>query len=303
MARQLAGRPDWLPYEEYPFQDRFIDLDGHTIHYIDEGSGPLLLLVNSGMWSFLWRDVIVRLRDRFRCVTLDFPQAGLSVGRKDYRPTVQGNSEVLERFVRALDLHDMGMVVHDLGGPVGLGVAARHPDLFRALVVSQTFGWPLEESPKIVRRLKLFTSAPARFFAVYLNALLRPTAATSFGIGRHLSRAGKRAFLGPFRSLEARRTMLMQIRRALDSREHMQGIKRALETTLNDLPLLVLFGSRNDPVGWSERWRRTFPRSRKVVIDGAFQFPQNYDPDGFAAAIASWWDEDVVPSLPRTAAR
>jgi len=45
MARQLAGRPDWLPYEEYPFQDRFIDLDGHTIHYIDEGSGPLLLLV------------------------------------------------------------------------------------------------------------------------------------------------------------------------------------------------------------------------------------------------------------------
>lgn len=44
------------------------------VRYINEGSGPALLFVNASRWSFMFRDVIVRLRGQFRCLALGFPE-------------------------------------------------------------------------------------------------------------------------------------------------------------------------------------------------------------------------------------
>ena len=52
-------RPDWLDGELYPFEDRWAEVDGSTVHYVDEGDGPpLLMLHGNPTWSFTWRDVI-----------------------------------------------------------------------------------------------------------------------------------------------------------------------------------------------------------------------------------------------------
>ena len=73
------ARPDWVPGDLYPFQDRWADIDGNLVHYIDEGSGPSLLLLNGNpSWSFGWRDVVLGLRHRFRCIAPDYPGFGLS---------------------------------------------------------------------------------------------------------------------------------------------------------------------------------------------------------------------------------
>jgi pimeloyl-ACP methyl ester carboxylesterase len=76
--RPATSRPEWLPWSAFPFQSRFRDIDGKRIHYLDEGSGPALLFVSAGQWSFMFRDVIMRLRGKFRCLALDFPGSGLS---------------------------------------------------------------------------------------------------------------------------------------------------------------------------------------------------------------------------------
>ena len=73
---------------QWPFRlRRFVydrpDSESIGLHYSDEGSGPALVLVHAGMWSFIWRDTIAALRDDFRCITLDFPGAGLSDGGRD----------------------------------------------------------------------------------------------------------------------------------------------------------------------------------------------------------------------------
>lgn len=47
-----ADRPAWVPEALYPFADRFAS----GLHYVDEGSGPpLLLLHGNPTWSFLYR--------------------------------------------------------------------------------------------------------------------------------------------------------------------------------------------------------------------------------------------------------
>jgi len=78
-------RPGWVRDDLFPFRSRFTEVDGHLIHYVDEGSGPVLLLLHGNpTWSFVYRDAITRLRDRFRCIAPDLPGFGLSAPAAGY---------------------------------------------------------------------------------------------------------------------------------------------------------------------------------------------------------------------------
>jgi haloalkane dehalogenase len=67
------------------------------------------------------------VRGQFRCLTLDFPGCGLSPDAPGHDHSVLANARILEAFIDALDLQDITMVVHDVGGPVGLLVATGRP--------------------------------------------------------------------------------------------------------------------------------------------------------------------------------
>jgi pimeloyl-ACP methyl ester carboxylesterase len=131
--------PERIGHEIASVTSRRIEIDGHSIHYLDEGDGPPLLFVHAGTGSFLWHDVIVRLREGFRCVALDVPGSRPSHGVEG----LGASSRILESFVRTLDLQDLTLVLNDLGGPVALGIALREHDRIQALVVTESFGWPL----------------------------------------------------------------------------------------------------------------------------------------------------------------
>lgn len=36
---EVDERPEWLRHDEWPFEVRFVEFDGHRVHYIDEGTG------------------------------------------------------------------------------------------------------------------------------------------------------------------------------------------------------------------------------------------------------------------------
>ena len=51
----------------FPFQSRHIRLGAHRYHYVDEGSGDVLLLVHGNpTWSFYWRELIRAWSPRYR---------------------------------------------------------------------------------------------------------------------------------------------------------------------------------------------------------------------------------------------
>jgi pimeloyl-ACP methyl ester carboxylesterase len=284
----VPGRPDWLPWSAFPFQSRFGDIDGQRIHYLDEGSGPALLFVSAGQWSFMFRDVIVRLRGKFRCLALDFPGSGLSPEASGHDQSVAANARILEASLDALDLQDVTMVLHDVGGPLGFLIAARCPQRFRGLVLSNTFGWPLAGYPAVRRMLRAVTSPPSAAVNNLTNIVARLTT-TSYGVGRKMSRADRRAFLGPWRSRRSRRATLRVLAGVLRIDPLMAGVERSLLTTLADLPVLTIFGRRNDPYGWQDRFQRIFPGATAIGMDEGRHFPFNDDPDGYSTAISTWW--------------
>src|SRR3712207_1461774 len=102
-------RPGFTPSPElFPFTSRWFDSSVARVHYVDEGVGrPILMCHGNPAWVFLYRDVIRRLRDRFRCVAVDSPGFGLSDRPPGYGYTPAEHAAVVGKLIRTLGLNDL----------------------------------------------------------------------------------------------------------------------------------------------------------------------------------------------------
>jgi len=126
---------------EFPFEPRYVEVDGLRLARVDEGEGPPVLFVHGEpTWSYLWRKVIPSVRDAgFRCIAPDL----VGFGRSDKPTEVDWYSydrhvEALARLVEELDLRDATIVVHDWGGPIGLRLAAEQPERIARMAMMDT---------------------------------------------------------------------------------------------------------------------------------------------------------------------
>jgi pimeloyl-ACP methyl ester carboxylesterase len=109
-----------------------------------------------------------------------------------------------------------------------------------------------------------------------------------------MTRADRRAFLGPWRSVSSRRATQQILAGVLRIDPLMAEVERSLLAALADLPVLTLFGRKNDPYGWQHRFAQMFTHATAVGIPGGHHFPFNDDPDAYAAAISTWWADRVA---------
>src|SRR5919199_5520644 len=94
--------------ELYPFESRWFESSAGRVHYIDEGGGrPILMLHGNPTWSFLYRNVVKGLRDRFRCVAVDYPGFGLSERPAGYGYTPAEHARLVGELVDHLDLRHL----------------------------------------------------------------------------------------------------------------------------------------------------------------------------------------------------
>jgi haloalkane dehalogenase len=288
-----STRPAWLPFEEFPFESRFLELDGHRIHFLDEGSGPTLLLLHAGpAWSFVYRDLMLALKPYFRLVTLDLPGSGLSEAAPGYRPGLAAASEVVGRFLDHLALDDVVLVAHDVGGPVALHAAATRAERLRGIVLNGSFGWSLtRHQPQVARFLRLMGSPPFRALDAATGLLARASSGTG-GVGRRLSPAGRRAFRGPFRRAGARRTATAMLGAAAREDAFLDEVEAAVRGPLRHLPVLLSYGE-HDPgrrAGFQQHFLDLFADATPEVIAGARHFPQADAPHQVAASLRRWWE-------------
>jgi haloalkane dehalogenase len=282
------ARPAWVPDDLYPFEDHWAEIDGNLVHYVDEGSGPPILLLNGNpSWSFGWRDVILRLRSSFRCIAPDYPGFGLSRAAPgfDLRPSSQ--SQVVERLIDRLGVTDLTVFGYAWGGPIGLGFAGRRPELVRALVVGNTWAWP---DDRLASRLfsALVGGPTGRLLVDRLNLMLRLYLPLNVKRGR-LSDAERRAYAGPF-GRERRRAMRVFPREIVTGR----GFLRTVEANLPRLagkPALIVWPDSDRGFGDRElaRWESILPAASTVILRGTGQFIDEDAPDDVADAVLAWW--------------
>lgn len=107
-------RPSWLSSSAWPWQPYLLSHHQGGIAVTDIGDGPAVLFVHVGSWSFVWRDVLLRLANDFRCVAIDAPGCGLS-DRLSTPPTLAQAADAITSVIDALQLRDLTLVAHDLG--------------------------------------------------------------------------------------------------------------------------------------------------------------------------------------------
>src|SRR5215213_1651689 len=155
----IIDRPTWLPEQRWPWPTHALDYGRGRVAITDVGQGPPLLFVHVGSWSFVWRDVMLRLQNDFRCVAVDAPGCGLS-DRIGFAPTLVDAADAVTAVVDQLQLRDVTLVAHDLGGPVGFLVAGRRTDCFADLASVNCFAWR-PTGVAFRGMLRLMGSAPA----------------------------------------------------------------------------------------------------------------------------------------------
>ena len=136
-------RPFEVDPAEYPFADHWFDYRDGRIHYVDEGSGPTVVLLHGNpTWSYIYRTVITELRAECRLIAPDLPGFGMSTAPTGYRFTAAEHGEAITELIERLDLRDIVLVVQDWGGPIGTSYAIGHASNLRGLVVMNTWAWP-----------------------------------------------------------------------------------------------------------------------------------------------------------------
>src|SRR5438046_4359961 len=108
------------------------------MHYLDVGAGdPVLLLHGEPTWSFRWRKIVPRLPGRV--VAPDLLGFGCSDKPEDTGwYSYDRHVASIVRLAEQLDLHDITLVVHDWGGPIGLRFAVEHPDRVARIAILNT---------------------------------------------------------------------------------------------------------------------------------------------------------------------
>ena len=144
----MAPTNDWRTH--YPFCTHYRQIDGHRMHYIDEGlpENPVLLFVHGNpTWSFYWRNLVTAFRDEYRCIAIDHLGCGLSDKPQSYSYCLERHADNLVEFVTTLDLKNVTLLAHDWGGAIGMLAATKIPDSFRRFVLFNTGAFPPPRVP------------------------------------------------------------------------------------------------------------------------------------------------------------
>jgi len=62
---------NWIDRQEYPFDSHFYQVPAGRMHYVDQGSGPAVVMVHGNpTWSCLYRHMIKQLQPEHRCIAV-----------------------------------------------------------------------------------------------------------------------------------------------------------------------------------------------------------------------------------------
>ncbi|TDD95157.1 alpha/beta fold hydrolase [Actinomadura rubrisoli] len=258
-------------------------------HYLDEGSGPPVLFVHGNpTWSYLWRRPVLALRDRFRCIAPDHIGMGLSDKPADDRYTFTLASRIddldalTDHLITSQGVPDRGwtLVMHDWGGPIGMGWARRHPERVSRLVVLNTAAFPNPHGARprpalrIPFRVLRDTRLGGRLFLRH-NAFARLATLPPFGVRRPLPRAVRAAYLTPYHQPGGRLAVQRFVQDIpLGPGDPAWPLLCRISDSLSrfaHVPMLIGWG-RHDPVfdpAFLRQWRERFPNARVCAFQRA----------------------------------
>lgn len=120
-----------------PPEGRFITVMGNRLHYLEQGTGPTILLIHglSGVAQHFGYSVMAQLARHYHVIAIDRPGSGYSVRHPRSSASVAVQADIVAGLIDILRLDKPLLVGHSLGGAVALATALRHPDKLSGLAL------------------------------------------------------------------------------------------------------------------------------------------------------------------------
>ena len=190
-----------IPESLYPFSRNYLEIDGHRLHYLDEGEGrPVVMVHGNPSWSFYYRKLVLCLRDQYRTIVPDHIGCGLSdkPGDDAYEYTLASRVSDLERLLAQLGVEEkVTLILHDWGGMIGMAWAVRNIAAVERIVLLNTAAFHLPESKALPRSLGLVRNTAAGAWLVQrFNAFSR--GAARFGVQHKMPPEVRQAYCAPY---------------------------------------------------------------------------------------------------------
>ena len=261
----------------FPFDPHHVQVNDQNMHFIDEGEGePVVMVHGNPTWSFFYRQLVETLRLQHRCLAVDHVGCGFSDKPRKYTYNLETH---INNFERWLDIvlppadwngGKFDLIVHDWGGPIGLGYAVRHPERVNRIVVMNSSVFTEGDMP---RRIKLCRVPVLGAFLVRgLN--LFASMATTMTTNTKLSAAVRKAYVMPYNSWGNRVAVHrfiqdIPLKKGTPTYKLFQDIEDKIQDALEDKPLLIQWGMDD----WCftpfflDLWREYFPKAEVDEYD------------------------------------
>lgn len=255
---------------EYPFKAHFHEIKNEKLHYIDEGSGEAIVMLHGNpTWSFFYRNLAKYFSRSHRVIVPDHIGCGLSDKPQDYDYTLENHIENTVSLIKNLGLKDITLIVHDWGGAIGMGLATRHPELIKKMVIMNTAAF---RSLEIPMRINILRNPVGEWFIRTFNGFAGP--ATTMAVTKKLSPVVKQGFILPYDNFESRIATAKFVRDIPMNTAHptyktLSNIEEKLKNL--KVPTLLLWGEKDFcfTMNFQKRWLDFFPDSTVVTYPDA----------------------------------
>jgi pimeloyl-ACP methyl ester carboxylesterase len=269
-----------------------LTLDQGTIRYHDEGTGPTIVFVHGALVDGrLWQPVVLRLRDRFRCVIPELPlgshELPMPAGTALSPPAL---ATLVADFVEALDLRDVTLVGNDTGGALCQLLVTARPERIGRLVLTDCDAFE-DFPPAMVKPLVTAAKIPGALRAGL--APMRVRAARRLPVAYGL--LSKRPIPGEvtdgwvLRALKDKRVMA-DLRGVLSALDPALLLDNAPRLTGFAKPVLIVW-AREDrifKVAHAHRLAAVFPDARVEELSDAYAFVSWDQPDRVAELVGAF---------------
>ena len=278
LSTQTAKRPESRPEVAIPVTSTHkVDADGVQVFYRaagDPGAPVVLLLHGFPASSFMFRELIPRLADRYRVIAPDLPGFGFTEmpAERKYTYSFAALAVTLQAFTEALGLNRYAMYVFDYGAPAGLRLAMAHPERVLAIVsqngnayeegLSDAWGpvrkyWsaPTEENREVLRQ-NILTREATRW--QYTHGVANP------------ERVAPESYTLDTALLERPGNKEIQLDLFLDYASNVKLYPRFQDYFRKSKPPLLAIWGKNDPFfipAGAEAYRKDLPDAQVQFLD------------------------------------
>ena len=272
----------------------YIDIKGVSIAYTDKGSGQTLLFVHGfASFSYTWMKMLKFFPKDLRIVTIDLKGYGYSEKLCDDRLSPFDQSQILEEFIRRLDLKDIYLIGHSMGGAISM-LTLFNPELksrVKKLVLVDTAGL-FQKVPEFIDDLSTVSANNPLLRLTDEHLMAKIVLEQTYFDKEKISEEMIKEYADVLRQKQAKECIINAAKQIAIA--NVRSFHKKIATI--NLPTLLIWGEEDHIIDLEDAFLffHDLPKAKLKIIPGCGHSPQEEEPQKTAEILAKFLSIKLV---------